>query len=81
MYDRLEHCLEALRTSIMCQPDLTPNRFFWSNRPWHDLSVGPNVTRECVNWSLLEAFLKERTYEQRDIVKKDGKNLDLNIDN
>ncbi|OKL61612.1 hypothetical protein UA08_03613 [Talaromyces atroroseus] len=54
------HCLEALRTSMMCHPDLTTNRFYWSNRPWHDLSVRPDVKRECVNWDRLETFMRER---------------------
>ena len=73
----LGHCLEAMRTSIMCQPDMTPNRFYWSGRPWHDLSVGPDVTRECVDWSRLEAFMKERTYVESDIVKKEGKSFNF----
>jgi len=63
------HCLEAIRTSIMCHPDLTPNRYYWSGRPWHDLSVHPAFTRECVNWSILEDFVNERGYDPDTIVK------------
>lgn len=70
------HCLEAIRTSMLCHPDLTPNRFFWSDRAWHDLSVAPDVTRECVDWDSMQAFMKERTYDPKDIVKESGENLD-----
>ena len=59
----VEHCLEAIRTSILCQPDLTPNRFYWSGREWHDLSVKPDVSRECVNWNRLERFMHARGYD------------------
>lgn len=61
---------------MMCHPDLTPNRFYWSDRPWHDLSVRPDVTRECVDWSLVEAFMENRSYDPLDIIKEHGENLD-----
>ncbi|KAL8796263.1 MAG: hypothetical protein Q9195_001378 [Heterodermia aff. obscurata] len=70
------HCLEAIRTSMMCHPDLTPNRYFWSNRTWHDLSVAPDVTRKCVNWDVLNTFMKKRKYDPRDFVKEHGEILD-----
>lgn len=69
------HCLEALRTSMMCHPDLTTNRFYWSHRPWHDLSVRPDVERECVNWERLESFIRERRYDPGDILKGHGEDL------
>lgn len=66
------HCLEALRTSMLCHPDLTPNRFYWSDRPWHDLSVAPDVTRECIDWSAIENFISNRRYESKNAVKNHG---------
>ena len=60
----------------MCHPDLTPDRFYWSDRPWHDLSVRPDVTRECVDWNKLEAFMKDRRYDGADILKGHGEDLD-----
>ena len=60
----------------MCRPDFTPYRYYWSDRPWHDLSVAPDVTRECVDWSLVHSFMKNRSYKQVDIVKEHGENLD-----
>lgn len=62
---------------MMCHPDLTTNRFYWSGRAWHDLSVRPDVSRECVDWSRLEGFMKERTYDPGDIVKDSGEDLDM----
>ena len=60
---------------MMCHPDMTPNRFYWSGRPWHDLSVRPDVTRECVDWSVLGAFMKDRKYDVGDIMKGHGEDL------
>ncbi|KAL6714951.1 hypothetical protein ACLMJK_007211 [Lecanora helva] len=56
--------------------NLTPNRFYWSDRPWHDLSVRPDVTRECINWDSLEGFMRGRRYDAGDILKTHGEDLD-----
>ena len=61
---------------MMCHPDLTPNRFYWSGRPWHDLSVKPDVTRECVDWSRVETFMKDRKYDPDSIVRGHEEDVD-----
>ena len=60
----------------MCLPDLSLDRFYWSGRAWHDLSVLPPVTRVCVDWSRIETFMQSRTYDEEDIVTANGENLD-----
>ncbi|KAL9131627.1 MAG: hypothetical protein Q9217_000515 [Psora testacea] len=57
------HCLEAIRTSIMCHPDLTPHPLRWAqNTPHHPLVANPNIVRECVDWDYLHEFVKPRRY-------------------
>lgn len=65
----LDHCLEALRTSMMCHPDLTPNNYFWSHDERHEISVGPDVPRECVDWSRVQDFMYSRQYDANDMVR------------
>ncbi|KAI4116253.1 MAG: hypothetical protein LQ345_003297 [Seirophora villosa] len=58
-----DHCLEAVRTSIMCHPDLTPHPLRWAKSlPNHPLVANPNVERECVDWDYLHEFVKTRKY-------------------
>ena len=62
-YASIDHCLEAVRTSIMCHPDLTPHPLQWAeNMPNHPLVANPNVVRECVDWDYLHEFMKTRKY-------------------
>ncbi|KAL9058054.1 MAG: hypothetical protein Q9206_002082 [Seirophora lacunosa] len=57
------HCLEAVRTSIMCHPDLTPHLLRWAKSlPNHPLVANPNVERECVDWDYLHEFVKTKKY-------------------
>lgn len=58
-----DHCLEAVRTSIMCHPDLTPHLLRWAKSlPNHPLVANPNVERECVDWDYLHEFVKTKKY-------------------
>ena len=65
------HCLEALRTSMMCHPDLTPHPFYWSNVRGHVLNPNPNIKRECVSWDSLREFRAARHYDFEDLVLPD----------
>ena len=61
------HCLEAIRSSVMCRPDLTPLQFYWSNSEYHDLSVKPNASRTCMVWESFEAVRRSRTYVDKEL--------------
>lgn len=64
------HCLEALRTSVMCHPDLTPLRYYWSHVLDHEISVTPDVAQQCVEWNYLTAFLMKFRYNHTDLVRE-----------
>ncbi|KAM3075817.1 hypothetical protein ACMFMG_007944 [Clarireedia jacksonii] len=63
------HCLESLRTSMICQPDLAPLPYYWSGNEWHSMNASPQVKRECVNWDVFSEYLKSRSYNKSDLVK------------
>ena len=56
------HCLEALRQSIMCTPDLTPRGVVWEDEERGNIAVNPSVKLECLNWESLVEWMEERTY-------------------
>ncbi|MCJ1333512.1 hypothetical protein MMC10_010212 [Thelotrema lepadinum] len=56
------HCLEVLRRSVMCHPDLSVNTYYPSDNPQHAINVGMGERRECVNWDLLETATNPRKY-------------------
>ncbi|MCJ1477338.1 hypothetical protein MMC13_006009 [Lambiella insularis] len=63
------HCLEALRTSIMCQPDLTILPYFHSGNADHDLTPRPNVVRQCVDWDILHSSTGLRKYDRAQVLR------------
>ena len=51
----LDHCVELIRQSIMCNPDTSLTTFEWlSSSPKPVLRIDP-YERKCVDW---EAFMK-----------------------
>lgn len=63
------HCLESLRASILCQPDIAPLPYYWSGNQWHDMNASPAVKRECVNWDVFSEYLMGRRYEKSELVR------------
>ncbi|PQE03890.1 Tat pathway signal sequence protein [Rutstroemia sp. NJR-2017a BBW] len=55
------HCLESLRTSTICRPDLAPLPFYWSGNDWHQMNVSPQVKREYVDWDIFQELGCEPT--------------------
>jgi len=59
----LNHCLEAIRLSLMCAGNTAIYSFEW---PHHNMKVRKPITktnsqRTCVNWNLLEKWARNRT--------------------
>ncbi|ORY16977.1 hypothetical protein BCR34DRAFT_597362 [Clohesyomyces aquaticus] len=56
----LDHCLEALRMSVMCNADLSLYTFRWKaandDRPYPK----SNASRKCVNWDGVESWAMQR---------------------
>ncbi|PQE13620.1 hypothetical protein CJF31_00005046 [Rutstroemia sp. NJR-2017a BVV2] len=63
------HCLESLRTSTICRPDLAPLPFYWSGNDWHQMSVSAQVKRECVDWDFFQDHVIPRSYDTSELVR------------
>ncbi|KAM3065670.1 hypothetical protein ACMFMG_011378 [Clarireedia jacksonii] len=63
------HCMESLRTSTICRPDLAPLPFYWSGNDWHQMNVNPQVERECVDWNFFQDSVKSRSYDTSELVR------------
>ena len=63
----LGHCLEALRQSIMCTPDLTPRSTFWEDEQRSNIAVNPSVRHQCLEWTSLVRWMKTRAVTLDDL--------------
>lgn len=61
------HCLEALRQSVMCKPDLTPRGVVWEDDEKSNIKVNPSAKLECLEWSSLVGWMKGMTYTLTDL--------------
>ncbi|OAG02414.1 uncharacterized protein CC84DRAFT_1220740 [Paraphaeosphaeria sporulosa] len=59
-YDHLDHCIETLRISIMCQADLSLYTFKWDSNDEYRPHAKSNSKRMCVNWDEVERWSSER---------------------
>lgn len=56
--DHIDHCLNSIRESLMCNADLTPN--VWSfNEELNVSQVRFDVQHTCKDWSKLKAWAEE----------------------
>ena len=63
------HCLEAIRQSVMCAPDLTPRGVDWEDDEKENIKMNPSVKLECLNWPSLVGWMRERRYDLSDLRK------------
>ena len=66
-----DHCLETIRLSVMCTPDLTPLELFWESqegRIW-EVAARSDSQRECVKWEPLNEWMKPRHFVLDDLVE------------
>lgn len=60
-FDTLQgHCLEVLRTALLCQPDLNPHSYGKGLGERLDIKVSGKGTRKCVDWDALRKLLAQR---------------------
>ena len=52
------HCLEAIRQSVMCTPDLTPRAMRWEDDERLDIAIIPSVDLQCLDWDNLVERMK-----------------------
>ncbi|KAF4629402.1 hypothetical protein G7Y89_g8740 [Cudoniella acicularis] len=65
------HCIEALRSSILCKPDLTVHAIHWQDDKKIGMTLQPESTRECVDFDSLYEFSKTRAFPRSEIVVTD----------
>lgn len=61
MWSHLDHCLEDLRQTVMCQADFSIITYDWLpnyRRPWANFKVDG----ECMNWEALDSWAGERFF-------------------
>lgn len=68
-----DHCLEAIRLSAMCTPDLTPHSLYWEHIESPKVAARPDVPRDCVNWDMLGSWMEARAYTLADLVKANAR--------
>jgi hypothetical protein len=70
----LDHCVEYIRESLMCQPDLSMVTFRWiNNTAQHEDKAGFWPTNfdvdshKCANWQKLDSWAGERMFNLFDV--------------
>lgn len=63
-----DHCLEVLRRSVLCQPDLTLHSIHWQDEQKRGMDLEPDSTRECVDFSAIYDFSMTRRFPRDMIV-------------
>jgi len=56
--DHVDHCIQAVRQSLMCNADLTPNVWVW-NEQRKLAQVRFDVLHTCKDWDALQAWAEE----------------------
>ncbi|KAK7182981.1 hypothetical protein DPSP01_010298 [Paraphaeosphaeria sporulosa] len=69
----LDHCIEVLRLSSMCNADLSLYTFTWPReQSFTFLDAHSNTPRKCVDWGQVENWSMERKVELAPTVIKPG---------
>ena len=63
-----DHCLEILRRSVLCQPDLTLQSIHWQDERKRGMDLEPESTRECVDFTTVYDFTVSRRFSRVMIV-------------
>lgn len=57
-----DHCLEVLRTSVLCQPDLTLHAIHWQDEQKRGMALQPESTRECMDFNAIYDLAMTRRF-------------------
>lgn len=60
LMDNAEHCLEGIRQSVMCQPDLSLYTFEWTPHSRVKPAVHLAQAHSCVDWTRLHEWMRGR---------------------
>jgi len=54
-----DHCIDYLRQSFMCQPDLTPTVYHW-NVEYRGYEIADSLPHQCVDFDLVYEWALSR---------------------
>ncbi|KAH7092267.1 hypothetical protein FB567DRAFT_516877 [Paraphoma chrysanthemicola] len=67
----IEHCLEDLRRSVMCQPSLAPSTFEFLDRKTSDaITADGTHVAKCANWDALDEWAAKRSIDLTTLDRK-----------
>jgi hypothetical protein len=69
-----EHCIESLRISLTCQPDMTAITYNWKDGNGIP-EANFNAPRTCIDWERLHCWALEKSFSVKDklIPDRNGK--------
>jgi hypothetical protein len=63
----LDHCLDRIRATLMCHPDLSSlTTFFWDDEPQSKVNTTKTL-HDCVDWKTMMASTEFRTVHHEKI--------------
>lgn len=74
--DHLEHCIDALRQSLMCASDITPLPWVWVEAA-HEAKEVAEVMHTCRNFADIRQWARENTIKFFDRTLRAVDDLDI----
>jgi len=65
------HCLEVLRTALLCNPDLNLYPYTRGRENQPVIGISAKVTRKCTNWAALQKVLAPREVKGNNVLMLD----------
>ena len=72
------HCLEAIRQSVMCTPDLTPRSVRWEDEERENIAMNPSGKMQCLDWESLQRNIRGKSYDLDDLWEANPKPVGRN---
>lgn len=60
-FDHIDHCINAIRESLMCSADITPNVFLWDDRVERVVPAF-DVVHECKDFESVKEWAVEHHF-------------------
>ncbi|KAH9890133.1 hypothetical protein F4778DRAFT_785296 [Xylariomycetidae sp. FL2044] len=76
----VDHCLESLRTEVLCHADPSVYTFVWTPQNRVKPAVQVSQKAACVDWTLMHQWMEERATLADDIVKPPDSFFDVEVD-
>jgi len=66
--DHIDHCVDLLRETIMCQPDFSMATFQWEGDAIKHPVQNGKTSHQCVDWNYFETWSKERALDVQEVL-------------